>query len=199
MKALINTINTLALPIVFINNFGVIAAGIWLLILGDWEIIIHGLVILLAGYVLLLWIFTIGLIFVMPSAYFIEKNNQTAGMFFGFINVLFTVVVIVVWCVIVLFYFLKLASYGSFYPTILWSYCITTSPLAYLAYKDLQGGNEAAMILTFFAELSYLIIILGFILFGMTVTSVWILFSSFMLLGLVIQLIITGLKPANSV
>ena len=192
MKALINTINILALPIVFINNFGVIAAGIWLLLLGEWNIIIQGLVILLSGYVLPLWIFMIGMIFVMPSTYFIEKNNQTAGMFFGFMNVLSAVAIIVVWCVIVLFYFLKLAGYGSFYPTILWSYCITTSPLAYLAYKDLQGGNEAAMILAFFAELSYLIIILGFILVGMTVTSVWILFSSFMLIGLIIQLIITG-------
>lgn len=192
MKALINTINILALPIVFINNFGVIAAGIWLLILGEWDIIVSGLVILLSGYVLPLWIFMVGLIFVMPSTYFIEKNNQMAGMFFGFLNVLFTIAVIVVWCVIVLFYFLKLASYGSFYPTILWSYCIAASPIAYLAYKDLQGGNEAAMILTFFAELSYLIIILGFILVGMTVTSVWILFSSFMLIGLIIQLIITG-------
>jgi len=192
MKALINTINTFALPIVFINNFGVIAGGVWLLILGEWDIIIPGLVILILGYVLLLWIFTIRLIFVMPSTYFIEKNNQTAGMFFGFMNVLFTIAVIVVWCVIVLFYFLKLAGYGSFYPTILWSYCIAASPISYLAYKDLQGGNEAAMILTFFAELSYLIIILGFILVGMTVTSVWILFSSFMLLGLIIQLIITG-------
>jgi len=192
MKALINTINTFALPIVFINNFGVIAGGIWLLILGEGDIIIPGLVILILGYVLLLWIFTIRLIFVMPSTYFIEKNNQTAGMFFGFMNVLFTIAVIVVWCVIVLFYFLKLAGYGSFYPTILWSYCIAASPVSYLAYKDLQGGNEAAMILTFFAELSYLIIILGFVLFGMTITSVWILFSSFMLLGLIIQLIITG-------
>jgi len=192
MKALINTINTLALPIVFINNLGVIAGGIWLLVLGEWDIIIPGLVILLLGYVLPLWIFMIGLIFVMPSTYFIEKNNQTAGMFFGFLNVLFTVVVIVVWCVIVLFYFLKLAGYGSFYPTILWSYCIAASPISYLAYKDLQGGNEAAMILAFFAELSYLIIILGFILVGMTVTSVWILFSLFMLIGLIVQLIITG-------
>ena len=192
MKALINTINTFSLPIVFINNLGVIAGGIWLLILGEWDIVIPGLVILLSGYVLPLWVFMVGLIFVIPSTYFIEKNNQTAGMFFGFINVLFTVVVIVVWCVIVLFYFLKLASYGSFYPTILWSYCIAASPISYLAYKDLQGGNEAAMILAFFAELSYLIIILGFILVGMTVTSVWILFSSFMLIGLIIQLIITG-------
>ena len=192
MKALINTINSLALPIVVINNFGVIAGGIWLLVLGDGEIIINGFVILLSGYVLLLWIFTIGQIFVMPSTYFIEKNNQTAGMFFGFMNVLSAVAIIVVWCVIVLFYFLKLAGYGSFYPTILWSYCIAASPISYLAYKDLQGGNEAAMILAFFAELSYLIIILGFILVGMTVTSVWILFSSFMLIGLIIQLIITG-------
>jgi len=192
MKTLINTINTLALPLVFINNFGVIAAAIWLLLLGEWDIIVSGLVVLLSGYVLPLWIFMIGQIFVMPSTYFIEKNNQTAGMVFGFLNVLSAAAIIVVWCVIVLFYFLKLAGYGSFYPTILWSYCITTSPLAYLAYKDLQGGNEAAMILAFFAELSYLIIILGFILIGMTVTSVWILFSSFMLIGLVIQLIITG-------
>ena len=192
MKALINTINTFALPIVFINNLGLIAGGIWLLILGEWDIIIPGLVILLSGYVLPLWVFMVGLIFVIPSTYFIEKNNQTAGMIFDFLNVLFTVAVIVVWCVIVLFYFLKLAGYGSFYPTILWSYCIAASPISYLAYKDLQGGNEAAMILAFFAELSYLIIILGFILVGMTVTSVWILFSSFMLIGLIIQLIITG-------
>jgi len=190
MKTWVKTLNILALPIVLISNFGFIVSGIWLLILDEWKIIITGLLWLISAHLLLGWIFMIGMIFVIPSAYFFDKNNQLGGIIFGSLNVLFTIAVVVVWCVFVLLYFLKYANNDSFYPILIWSYSVAISPLSFLSYKDLQGGNEMSMISTFFAKLGFISMILGILLFDMNISLIWIVFSSVMFIGLIVQLTI---------
>ena len=73
-------------------------------------------------------------------------------------------------------------------PILLCSYGVATGPIAFLAQKDLQSGNEYAMISTIFAQVAYLLVILAALVVGVSLTNVFVLFGIIMLVGLVIQL-----------
>jgi hypothetical protein len=153
-------------PLMFLNTFGAIIAGIWLAVLGEWSAIGLGLLAMFAGGILLGLAMAPGILFAAPTAYFVEKNIKVGAWFFGALSLLYTTTIIFIWCVICLFLFLKRANPDSFFPILLWSYGAATGPIAWLAQKDSQAGNNYAMIPTFFSQIGYASAILAMLIFN---------------------------------
>lgn len=69
----------------------------------------------------------------------------------------------------------------------LWSYGVAVGPIAWLAQKDLESGNEYGMISTFFAQVAYLLVILAILFMEVSLFDVTVLFGIVMIVALVIQ------------
>lgn len=187
MDTFARTLTMIAIPLGIINMLGGIVSGIWLAFLGEWGLIGFGILMLIISGMGLGLAMMPNLIFALPAAAMLEKGNKFGGYFFAFLSSLYTICVLVAWCVLVLIYCTKQASQDSIIPVLIWSYGISTGPIAWLAQKDLQGGNENAMVTTFFIEVAYLLTILGILLFGMSLLDVLVMFGVIMTIGLAIQ------------
>lgn len=181
-------IAVLSIPLGLINTFGGIGAGIWLAILGEWGIIGYGIAAIIVSGIGLGIAMMPGVLFALPAATLYEKGNRFGFYFFGFLSAFYTIAVITVWCIAVLYFFVKQANPDSLIPILLWSYGVATAPIAWLAQKEMQGGgNQYSMISTFFAEVAYIIVILSILLFRVSLVDVLILFGIVMFFGLVLQ------------
>lgn len=187
MNAFAKLANILAVPLAFTNAFGGIVAGIWLAILSEWTAIAYGIIMLFfAGFALGIAMMP-GLLLAAPAAGFYEKGNKAAFYTFAFLSTLYTVAVLTIWCVAVMYVFATRANTSSIIPMLLWSYGVATSPIAWLAQKDLQSGNEFAMISTFFGEVAYLLVVLIVLFAPVSVVDAVVFFGIVMLIGMVIQ------------
>ena len=88
-----------------------------------------------------------------------------------------------------LFFFTKLADSSSFIPVLLWSYGVATAPIASMAQKE---QNEYAFISTFFAQISYIAVMLIVIFSRTSLLDVSIVFGIIMSVGLIIQFAIAN-------
>ena len=187
MNSIIKILSVLALPIGLLNMLGGVVSGIWLAILGKWGLIGYGiLAMIFAGFGLGL-AFMLGMIFAGPAAYFMSTGNRIGALLFGFLSSAYTSLVLVIWCVAVLIYATKQSDAASYIPSILWSYGVATGPIAWLAEKDLQSGNEFATILSFFVQLAFIISASSIILTPTPLYNVLMIFGSVMGVGLLIQ------------
>lgn len=187
MESFARALSVLAIPLGIINMFGGIVSGIWLAILGEWGLIGYGILALIVSGMVIGLAMMPGMIFAAPAAVMLEKGNKFGGYFFGFLSSLYTIGVLVAWCVLVLIYYTKQANHDSIIPVLIWSYGIATGPITWLAQKDLQGGNEYAMVSTFFIQVAYLLTILGILFIGMSLLNVLVLFGVIMAIGLIVQ------------
>ena len=199
MESFARTLSVLAIPLGLINMFGGIVSGIWLAILGEWGLIGYGILALIVSGMGIGLAMMPGLIFAAPAAVMLEKGNKFGGYIFGFLGSLYTIGVLVAWCVLVLIYYTKQANHDSLIPILIWSYGIATGPITWLAQKDLQGGNQYAMVSTFFIQVAYLLTILGILFFGMSLLNVLILFGVIMSICLFLQFSVAYLiEKSNS-
>lgn len=167
--------------------FGGVVSGIWLAILGEWGLIGYGILALLVSGIGLGLAMAPGLIFVVPAAVMLEKGNKIGGYFFGLLSTIYTFGILTAWCILVLVYYTKHADVDSIIPVLIWSYGIATGPIAWLAQKGLQSGNEYAMITTFFIAVAYILTILAILLAGVSLLNILILFGVVMSIGLIVQ------------
>lgn len=174
----------LVVPLALMNSVGGIVAAIWLAILGQWGSLGYGILGLIGSGIALGIAMAPGLLLAAPAAMFQEKGRVVAAIAFGFLSSLYTVAVLTIWCMAVLLFFMKRADASSIIPTLLWSYGVATGPIAWLAQKDLQAGNEFAMVSSFFAQLAYLLVVLVFLFTSATLFDVLVLFGVVMLIGL---------------
>lgn len=187
MEAFARLLSVLAVPLAIINMFGGIVSGIWLAILGEWGLIGYGLLALMVSGMAIGLAMAPGLLFAAPAAVMLEKGHKVGGFFFGFLSTLYTVGILTAWCILVLVYYTKQANADSIIPVVIWSYGIAIGPIVWLAQKDLQSGNEYAMVTTFFIEIAYILTILGILFVGVSLLDVIILFGIIMLIGMVVQ------------
>lgn len=96
-----------------------------------------------------------------------------------------------------LLYYTKHADGDSIVPVLIWSYGIATGPIAWLAQKDLQSGNEYAMITTFFIEVAYILTILAILFVGVSLLNVMVLFGVVMTIGLIVQFSVVYLSEKS--
>ncbi len=187
MNAFEKLISVFSVPLSLLNVFGGIVSGIWLIILGKWGIIGFGIVALFISGIGLGIALMPGMLFSGPAAMLHEKGNKIGFYFFGFLSALYTILVLTIWCILVLYFFVKQANTNSIIPVLLWSYGVAVGPIAWMAQKEMQGGNEYSMIATFFIQVAYLVSIIAILFFRVTLIDVIVLFSLIMLIGLIIQ------------
>lgn len=186
--------NALAVPHALLNGLGAIVGGIWLAVLGEWSLIGYGIAMLVGGAFVLGFAMMPGLPLDMLAVASYEKGNKVRFSVLSLLSMFYTNAVLTVWCVSVLYFFVKRADSSSIIPLLLWSYGVATGPIAFLAQKDLQTGNEYAMFSTFFAEVAYILVSLA-VLFGrMSVADLFVIFGVVMLVDLAIQFRITWLR-----
>ena len=184
------TLTALSVPIMILNLLGGIISGIWLAILGEWGEIFRGILFMVVSSFAISIALMPSLLFAAPAAMAIEKGKKLLGMFFGSLSILYTIVLITVWCVWIMWLFVSSATDSSLIPLLIWSYGVALAPWMFLAQKDQQGGgNEYSIFTTFFAQISY---ILGMILFflGATLGTIAFIFGAIMLAGGILQVFI---------
>jgi len=191
-SSLENTLTVLVIPIMILNILGGIVSGIWLAILGEWGEIIQGIIFMVISVFTISFALIPGLLFAGPAIIAIEKGKKFVGMFFGFLNLLYTVILITVWCIWIMWLFVSSASESSFIPLLIWSYGIAFAPWMYMAQKEQQGdGNDASTFIIFFAQLSYIIaMIMAFL--GATIGTIAIIFGTIMVIGAILQILIAS-------
>ena len=188
MNFLIKMMSVLSPPLMLLNMLGGIASGIWLAILGEWGIIGYGILMLFVGVFALGILMMPGLLLAAPAAMLAEKNNKLGFYFFSFLSALYTVAVLTVWCVGIMYFFSQQATADSYVPVLIWSYGAATGPITYMAQKELQsGGGEASLVSTFFAQVAYVLSALVAIFFPVTIIDVATLFGVIMVIGLIFQ------------
>jgi hypothetical protein len=191
MGVLGKLMTAVSVPLMILNVFGGIVAGIWLAILGKWGVIGWGIAAMIFGP----WIVSLGmlpgLLFAGPAV-LLEKRLKASLYFFAFLGSIYTAAVLVVWCMGVLWFFVTKAeahSIGSLVPVLLWAYGIATGTLSYLAQKDAQGGSGAgALVATFFAQLGFVIVVIAGPLLRLSLLEASIVFAAVMAIGICVQL-----------
>jgi len=183
-------LTALTVPIMILNILGGVVSGIWLAILGEWGEIIRGIIFIVVSGFAISFALMPSLLFAGPAVMAIEKGKKTLGVFFGFLSVLYTVILITVWCVWIMWLFVSSATADSFIPLLIWSYGVALAPWMWLAQKDQQGGggNEYSIFTTFFAQISYIIAMLMFF-FGATFRTIATVFGTTMIIGGVLQML----------
>ena len=187
MKALGKLFDGLTVALMLLNMLGGIVAGIWLAILGEWGTIFRGLGILILGGFGLGLAMMPGLLLAAPAAALQSKDNRLGFYFFGLLSIVYTYAVLIAWCILVMLYFANRADGDSVIPTMLWAYGAATGPIAYLAQKDLQSGNEYGAISTFFAQAAFVVSVLTAFILRPGLLAVILIFSAIMSIGLILQ------------
>ena len=179
---------TVAIPLRLLNMLGGIVSGVWLVILGRWGIIGYGLLALIVSSFCLGVVMMPALLFAAPAALLYEKGSKVAFYFFGFLATLYTMAVLTVWCMAVLFFFTRQADVSTIIPILLWSYVVATVPIAWMAQKELQGGGSIhSTISSMFAQVAYILVVLAMLLLKVSFLYGMILFLAVMMLGIVMQ------------
>ena len=189
-KGFLTILTALTGSIAVLNLLGGIFSGIWLAILGKWGDIFRGILfIMVAGFAISIVLMP-SLLFAAPAAMAIEKGKKLLGVFFGSLSVLYTVALITVWCIWVMWLFVSSVTDNSLIPLLIWSYGVALAPWMWLAQKDQQGGgNEFSIFTIFFAQVSYILSMILFFL-GTTLYIIAITFGVIMLAGEILQFII---------
>ena len=148
-------------PVMLLNVFVGIIAGVWLAILGKWWALGYGFALLIVStfgtsFLLMLGSFVFG----MPGARLISRRS-VVGAVLGYplalLHSVYTFAVIAVWCVCVFQLYMQYADSRSFIPLLLWSYGTATGPWTYMGSS--QRDNAASMISAFAAQMGYIVML----------------------------------------
>ncbi len=156
-----------------LNVLGGITSGIWLAFLGEWKLLGTGVAAMFLGGIAVIPALMPGMVFTLPGVYFMERNWNLPGYFFLLLSTLYTVSIMVVWCVGVLVFFMSRATAETYIPLLIWSYGIGVSVWSWLAKKD---GSDASVISSFFAQIGY-VVMMGVVLVSNRVTVIDLVFT----------------------
>ena len=176
------------IPLMLLNLFGGVIAAIWLAFLSEWTIIGLGIGIILLGAFVISIALMPALIILVPLHGCSEKNNKFGLYSLGFISSLYTNGVLTAWCISVLYFFAISATNSNYIPILIWAFTVATTPLNYMARKELQSGNESyALVSAMFAQIAFLITAASLLLFNVSVLDLVIIFATVMLINVFIQ------------
>lgn len=172
------------IPILLLNFFGFIASLIWLLIIGQWGSVIGGIVIAIAAPLFLGLAVLPSMIFAAPANFFVERGLTIGVYFCSFLASIYVATLITTWCGAITFYFLRDAPPQAFWPMLIWSYCVATSPWTYMAQKDQGLGSHLA---AFFAQAAF-IVMMGAIAVGAELETGAQFFAAVMVIAVVFHM-----------
>ena len=184
---MLRVINALSLPLVVLNWVAPIIAIVWLSMLGHWFLVAYGLTFWLLGaailsFALLPRFALFGVIAASDDAHpHVTKSFVLFAIFSLF-------VVLSIWCLIHLSILLDNATQSNLVPIVLWFYTVATNPIGSLANKEIQAGEIAPIMTTFFFKFSSVIAMLAILFFHITFPQVTLLFAVSIFSGLLIEL-----------
>ena len=177
------------IPLMMINFLGGVVSFIWLAVLGEWGIIGYGIASLIISTFCIGIAMWPGLLLGFLWASLYKKGYKFGAYLLQLLSLLHTFIVLSAWCLVVLFIFTGSADSTSFIPVLLWSYGIATAPIASMAQKE---QNIYAFMSAFFAQISYIIIVLIIIFSKASLADASIVFGIIMAVGLIIEFSITN-------
>lgn len=183
-------IQALATPIMFLNMFGGIAAGIWLIIIGKWAPLGIAIASTFISH------FIIGFA-MMPSAFLsalgfsrVKKGTGVFGHFILLCASIYNFGLLWYWSMFVFGIFHSYVGYNGTgkIPLMLMAYSVATSPIGYLASKE--GDSPSTMLVTFCTMLGCMIFMLSQ-MFNMHPGLGSLIFIGIMAIGVFIQLVMS--------
>lgn len=151
-------LSVFSIPIIFLNFFGGIIAGIWLLFLGQWKLVLGAFIFtMLIPYAYLI-VTLIQMPLVALLSYAQNKNKKYLGLTVGFINILIAHVIILIYVFFILDKAIMISASKNLniIALLLFGYGVATSPFSYMASKE--GSNATGSFLAVFvSQISYII------------------------------------------
>ncbi len=142
--------------IILINFSAGIVSGVWLAISGNWANIFYGLLLSIVmpfAYTVV----ALPTMAIMPLMLkVIEKKIKSATFVLGFINILYSNGIMIVWTYFVFTEFSKNASGLMAVPLILWGYSTVVAPLAYMARNEPPDSTGTSLGI-FLAQVAYIL------------------------------------------
>ncbi len=184
MNAFAKLVTALAVPLGLANTFSGTVSCIWLAVLGEWEAIGYGIAALLIAVIGLGIAMAPGWLLAAPAVALHDKGNKFGFYAFAFLGALYTLALLTVWCIAVLFFFTNQANAESMIPILIWSYSVATGPIGSMAQKEMQGFS---MFSAFFTQVAYILVIIALLLFRVSYLDVAALFGVVMFIGLIVQ------------
>jgi hypothetical protein len=123
----------------------------------------------------------------MPAVKMFEKSKRIMAVIFLSIANSYTAIIVTIWCGWVMHSFLGYANEASEIPIMIWSYGVALAPWVYLASKD---QSEGSIIMTFFAELAYIVSIVLFFC-RIDFRTIVVVFFAVMFVNIILQIIVT--------
>ncbi len=191
-------IQVLAIPILIVNMFGGLIAGIWLAFLGQWRLILLGVLLLFTSHFYLSILMLPGLIIAPISARLYEKKNPLAYLFI-FFSQFYTNLLIIGWCLLslsVCMHSYDGSSKLGLVPYVLWSWGMALGPWQFFYSKE--QNNEFTGLTMFCATIFYLLLIVSIFIGQLPTLIVGILFSLVLLFVLPIFNMVIANRMQNS-
>jgi hypothetical protein len=158
MKTFGALLAAIVIPIMLLNMFGEIVAGIWLAILGEWSAIFLGIAILVVGAFAVSFLLAPGLGLLGIGAMALERGNKFVGWFLILLASPWTYIVVIVWELVIFNMFGKRVTADNVIPMWLWSYGAATGVWSYMASQEQQSGDggRVAAGAAFSAQVAYI-------------------------------------------
>lgn len=169
------------LPIMLLNIFGMIGAVIWLLVIGEWRWVVAGILTIIFAPFLLGLALLPSAALGAPAIYFVKRRVTILVYFFSLLSSIYIYGLISAWCASVTFYFMREANAHSFWPLLIWSYCVATSPWTYMAQKE--GEAIASFLAAFFAQAAFIVLMIV-VAFGAQLSAGVQVYSLVMIVGI---------------
>jgi hypothetical protein len=175
------------IPLMLLNAFGGVAAGLWLALLGEWWALGVGLIAICSPFLLSI-ILAPGLLLLAPAGILLGKQRPFLAFPLLLLGYAYTCVVIAAWCILILIIFIARADADTFWPLLIWSYSVALGPWQYMAQKDEQAGaGDASTMTTLFAQVAYVVMAIFLVFSGPTLLELALVFGAVMFLGMLIQ------------
>lgn len=190
MKGFAEFAETVSVPLGLLNVLVGMVTGIRLAMLGRWDLLGFGmLAIFMAGLVAAGFARRPGLLLDVPA---IERRRSVHRVWISILSALgsaYRVMVITGWCIGVLGFFAWRGS-GNEAAALAWSYAIAAGPIVWMDQSEIQGGGgRHAAVITLFAQLAYVLVVLGMVFGELALGQAAGLFAGIMAIGFIVLML----------
>ncbi|QDR80198.1 MFS transporter [Sporomusa termitida] len=181
-------ISALSVPIMILNMFGGIIAGIWLIIIGKWAPVGIAIATALVSSFVIGFAMLPAMIFSIPAAKMINKGTGFIGYFLFFCSSVYVFGVLWYWSIFIFGVYVSYIGPGGtgIIPLMIMAYSVATAPVGHLASKE--SDSPATMIATFCTMVGCMVFMLSLI-FNIHPETGNLVFIGIMALGVFAQLI----------
>lgn len=189
MKALSQLVIVAITLLLVVNTFGGVVSGIWLAILGEWRILLGGILSLVIAPFIIAICMMPGIALLFPAAFLYDKKLKIPSYLLMLLGGFYTVGVIAAWCGYVFYVLYQKTQPGTAIPILIWSYGIAAGPIAYMASKEKgNDDNSSSAAVTFFAQISYLVMIVMALIWHSDYKEIVIVMACIMFIGYIAQM-----------